>query len=343
LLLKVGDLARSNHLTVRTLHHYDAIGLLKPSARSESGYRLYNREDVARLQAILALRELGLPLPDIATVFAQNGSNVHGILAQQIQAVRRHVEASNALLAQLDLLQSQFAAGEPPPASEWLATLARMKTWGEYFNASELKFILHQRNNAKKRWDSLFADVRTAMNDGMAADSLPAQALAQRWVALMFDWMAGDSDMVQRWGAMYRVEPAAYENQDPSPQMVAFITVAIDLRKAALLRHMRADELTQIRPLSSAQWKALATAIQKIDQQPKASIDKATRSVLRKWARMALAQVGQNRELLSKLLAAISSEPLLQYATGDELVVRGFLRQALPTHGMPFNIKADPD
>lgn len=48
MMLKVGELARRSGLTVRTLHHYDSIGLLKPSGRSDAGYRLYNRDDVAR-------------------------------------------------------------------------------------------------------------------------------------------------------------------------------------------------------------------------------------------------------------------------------------------------------
>jgi DNA-binding transcriptional MerR regulator len=52
--LKIGELARRTGLTVRTLHHYDAIGLLKPSARSDAGYRLYDRNDVARLHPAAA-------------------------------------------------------------------------------------------------------------------------------------------------------------------------------------------------------------------------------------------------------------------------------------------------
>lgn len=46
--LKIGELAKRSGLTVRALHHYDSIGLLCPSARSEAGYRLYNRDDIAR-------------------------------------------------------------------------------------------------------------------------------------------------------------------------------------------------------------------------------------------------------------------------------------------------------
>ena len=58
--LKVGDLARRTGLTVRTLHHYDLIGLLKPSLHTESGHRLYTGRDVGRLQQVLSrLRPLG--------------------------------------------------------------------------------------------------------------------------------------------------------------------------------------------------------------------------------------------------------------------------------------------
>lgn len=63
--LKVGELAKRCGLTVRTLHHYDQIGLLRPSARSGSGYRLYGRSDIARLHQIQVLRKLGLSLAEI--------------------------------------------------------------------------------------------------------------------------------------------------------------------------------------------------------------------------------------------------------------------------------------
>ena len=57
---RVASLAR---ISVRTLHHYDAIGLLRPSARSDAGYRLYERADLDRLQQILFFRELGFGPP----------------------------------------------------------------------------------------------------------------------------------------------------------------------------------------------------------------------------------------------------------------------------------------
>ena len=61
----VGELSRLAGVTVRTLHHYDEIGLLRPSGRSDAGYRLYSYEDLARLQEILVWRQLGFSLPEI--------------------------------------------------------------------------------------------------------------------------------------------------------------------------------------------------------------------------------------------------------------------------------------
>src|SRR5688572_33314365 len=63
--LKVGELAKRTGLTIRTLHHYDEIGLLKPSLHTESGHRLYTAADVARLQQVISLRQLGFSLEDV--------------------------------------------------------------------------------------------------------------------------------------------------------------------------------------------------------------------------------------------------------------------------------------
>src|SRR5439155_16209651 len=63
--LKVGELSKRTGLTVRTLHHYDEIGLLRPSLHTGSGHRLYTEADVARLQQILSLRQLGFSLEQV--------------------------------------------------------------------------------------------------------------------------------------------------------------------------------------------------------------------------------------------------------------------------------------
>jgi MerR family transcriptional regulator, thiopeptide resistance regulator len=62
------DFAKLAGVTVRTLHHYDRLGLLKPRKRSSAGYRLYQPEDLERVEQIVALKFLGLPLAEIRRV-----------------------------------------------------------------------------------------------------------------------------------------------------------------------------------------------------------------------------------------------------------------------------------
>ena len=63
--LRIGELARAAGVTVRALHHYDELGLLVPSERTQGGHRLYAAADVERLYRLLALRGIGLPLEEI--------------------------------------------------------------------------------------------------------------------------------------------------------------------------------------------------------------------------------------------------------------------------------------
>jgi DNA-binding transcriptional MerR regulator len=76
---KVGQLAASTGLTVRALHHYDHLGLVRPSARTPAGYRMYVETDVERLYQVLALRQLGLPLDAIGKVLDE-ASSIEGLL-----------------------------------------------------------------------------------------------------------------------------------------------------------------------------------------------------------------------------------------------------------------------
>src|SRR5512142_2641852 len=94
---KVGELARRTGLTVRTLHHYDEIGLLSPSRRSPAGYRLYGEDDVARLQRIVSLRQLGFTLEQIAENLSLPGSSIGQVLRLQIERLRERIEAETRL------------------------------------------------------------------------------------------------------------------------------------------------------------------------------------------------------------------------------------------------------
>jgi DNA-binding transcriptional MerR regulator len=98
----VGELSRLTGVTVRALHHYDEIGLVQPSGRSAAGYRLYDADDVVRLQRVLVLRSLGVALADIGPALAAAATD-------QAALLRQH---RDALLAQRDQLDHQLVAVE---------------------------------------------------------------------------------------------------------------------------------------------------------------------------------------------------------------------------------------
>jgi phosphoribosylaminoimidazole-succinocarboxamide synthase len=93
----IGELASSTGLTVRTLHHYDRIGLLVATERTRSGYRLYGRKEVQRLYRILALRQLGLTLNEISTALDGDSANLQHLIARQLDEVQRQLKVGREL------------------------------------------------------------------------------------------------------------------------------------------------------------------------------------------------------------------------------------------------------
>lgn len=98
---KVKEVARLSGVTVRTLHHYDEIGLLSPR-RTSAGYRLYTEADLLRLQQILVHRELGLPLERIKMILADPGFDPRQALLEQRARLEARAEQTKAMLAAVD-------------------------------------------------------------------------------------------------------------------------------------------------------------------------------------------------------------------------------------------------
>jgi DNA-binding transcriptional MerR regulator len=105
----VSAVARTSGITVRTLHHYDEIGLLVPSERSEAGYRLYSTTDLERLQEILFYRELGLPLDEISRLMDEPGA-VRSVTLRRQRALLE--ERSRHLQAMVDAIDLALLADE---------------------------------------------------------------------------------------------------------------------------------------------------------------------------------------------------------------------------------------
>ncbi len=109
----VGDLARLSGVTTRTLHHYDAVGLLKPASVGENGYRLYGREELLRLQQILFHRELGMSLADIAAVLDAPSFDRLAALRLQRDRVVAESDRHRRLLRTIDRTIAELEGERP--------------------------------------------------------------------------------------------------------------------------------------------------------------------------------------------------------------------------------------
>ncbi len=100
--MTVGQVAEQLGVTVRTLHHYDEIGLLVPGERTPAGYRLYNGEDITRLQNVVVYRRLGFALEEIALLLDDPSADVGEHLRRQRQAVMSRLDEMHDLVTAID-------------------------------------------------------------------------------------------------------------------------------------------------------------------------------------------------------------------------------------------------
>lgn len=337
MLLKVGELATRTGLTVRTLHHYDTIGLLKPSARSQADYRLYNQDDVARLHAIQALRHLGLPLADVGSMLDRSGEGLGDTIARQIRALGHEITQATELRARLQLLQERLATGSAPDMADWLSTLLLMTTFSKYFSAAELKRILENRKTQSATWDSLIAEVRVAMAQHLAPETLAVQSLALRWMNLTLAMMDDDFNLIDRWGKMYSNEPTGQFKNGPGPEVVSYINTAIGLRMAAMLRHMTLAELRTLRTAPDADVEQIVRDAHALRAAQADPASPAARALVARWEQFMLVVCGRKPALLRKLIAAYSAEPLLQGITVFDPAALDFIKRALDAQGHPLS------
>lgn len=334
MLLKVGELATRSGLTVRALHHFDEIGLLKPSVRSDAGYRLYNRDDVARLHGIQALRHLGLPLKEIGAMLASDGRSLPTIVARQIRALDHQITQANELRERLALMMDRFDSGKQPEMADWLASLEMMSTYARYFSTDEIKRILGNWPRVEAEWPALAAEVRAMMARGVPPTDLAVQPLAHRWMGLIHHWLDGDFGLIERWGTMYKVEPVARKNDGPDLTVVRYVEQATDLRMARWRAHFTLAEMSRFRWVPLAEWRAVDAVIRRLIDKGTAPNSRAAHAACLKADALISRVVDDDPVLLRKLAAAMAAEPVLRAGTKFGPEVLDYLKAVRAAHAI---------
>jgi DNA-binding transcriptional MerR regulator len=142
----VGELAAETGLTVRTLHHYDEVGVLRPSRRSAAGHRRYTAGDVARLHRVMALRGFGFSLAEVAALLdGDEPTDVRELVQRQLDQVEDRLARGRRLHAGLVRVLDLLDAAAEPSAAELVRLIEVMTTMERSHSPEELERMAEHR------------------------------------------------------------------------------------------------------------------------------------------------------------------------------------------------------
>ena len=233
-------------VTARTLHHYDRIQLLKPR-RSEAGYRLYRLADLERLEQIVALKFLGLPLKQIQLLLDREAMTLSDALRMQRTVLEQKKELLGRAISAIREAEAVIVPGTQTDAAvlKKIIEVIEMQDnadWTlQYHNDAAKAKIAARRGEwspelqerVSKQWMELIADVEASLDEDPAGEK--AQALAARWKALVEGFTGGDPDITQGLKKLYSDQanwPASFKEQSKpfmKPAVWSFIHKAMEL------------------------------------------------------------------------------------------------------------------
>jgi DNA-binding transcriptional MerR regulator len=215
---KVGELAGRTGLSVRTLHWYDEIGLLTPSCHSGTGHRLYTAADVARLQQIKSLRQLGFALEEVRACLDHPDFSPLSLIETHLDRLRERIEVQSRLCDRLETIAAHLRAAEIVSVEELLQAIEEMTMFEKYYTTEQLEQLKERGRQVgderirqvEAEWPKLMAEVQAEMDKGTDPASAPVKALAQRWMSLVQEFTGGDPGIEKSLQTMYLQEATVH-------------------------------------------------------------------------------------------------------------------------------------
>lgn len=338
--LKIGELAKKVGLSIRTLHHYDAIGLLSPSQRTDGGARLYGRDDLIRLHRIEALKRYGYSLADIMSSLdgPLADAPLH-ILQRQIAELDAQALRAQRLGRHLQHLVDMIAAGSETTAIDWLDALELMDMYRKHLNDDELDTLLASGPDTvaptDPSWTELIDEVRRAVEQSLPAESSAAQALAWRWIRQVVRMTRNNPALATRLMLMQLGEPRAQQIVGITAQMLAWIDEAFTHARCALFaKHLSAAQTEEVRRRQFAAtnrqaWPALVIELRTHMQ---AGVDpgaEPVQAIVRRWQQLFRDSFcGDDAALEARIRNALMQEPDLQLGVGLDDALLAYLHKA---------------
>lgn len=235
---KVGELAKRTGTTVRTLHHYDRLGLLSPSQTTQSGHRLYTDADVVKLHHILSLKQLGFALEEIKTMIHNPFFRPDEMLNLQLSRLNEQIDIMVELKDRVQYMLDRFHSGQPITGERFMLVIQMMRMmqsphfskgladelerWSKRFGPEELDDI-HEEGQI------LLNEFRSCLNGGKPPDDPEVAELARRWKTKMDAYAPSDESFVQAVERYYGENPEDAAVQGMDSGLYTYIKTAVAL------------------------------------------------------------------------------------------------------------------
>ncbi|WP_068773385.1 MerR family transcriptional regulator [Paenibacillus sp. FJAT-26967] len=233
----IGELARRAGITVRTLHHYDGIGLLKPSSATEGGHRLYSDEDIIKLEQISILKRMGLSLKAIREMLTHYGPDWQTCLKDQLEMVKQEKEKLHELES---MLHATLHSVQIEGTLNW-STMFEMIRLSQRDPAEKIRYMqahfsteereslknlpnLNKEETGMQPWLDIIAEAKTLMHEDPASDA--AQHLAGRITEMAVQAMDGNMQLVNKVWDQHGKSENPMRLYPLDPELLAFLDAA---------------------------------------------------------------------------------------------------------------------
>ena len=208
-LLQIGELATQTGLSIRTLRYYDEIGLLVPSHRTEAEYRLYSEADIARLQQILSLRQLGFALKEIRECLENPEFSLPKVIDLHLERLQQQMTLSQALFTKLSTLAQQLQTSQTIAVEDLMQTIENITMTQQYLTQEQHDLLAARLNQGQTEWLHLLEQARSHIAQGRDLNDPAVQQMAWRWRASILSFVGGDLQLYEALAQLYQQEGAA--------------------------------------------------------------------------------------------------------------------------------------
>jgi DNA-binding transcriptional MerR regulator len=246
-MYQVHEFAKLAGVTVRALHHYDRLGLLKPGRRTQSGYRIYSERDLGRLEQIVVLKFIGLPLKEIRKLLKGEAALRETLQRQVFVLAEKRRRLDTAIHAIRKAERSLQRNGEPDYMlfKEIIQEIEMQNDteWSKKYYSPEAQAKVEERKKlwspelqeeVSRQWSELFADIEAAIAAGETPSGAKAKTLASRWSELLKGFTGGDPEIQKGLNKMWTDQANWPEPQRSAysikPEIQGFIMQAMKSR-----------------------------------------------------------------------------------------------------------------